>query len=712
MKKNMVLIGLLVVFLAVFINVAEAGIPTKINYHGCLEDDNGAFTGTAYFKFAIIDDPAMVMSVSWTNDGTSDPEGEPDSAVPVTVTAGVFNVLLGDTSLTNTDGTSVDEIEETVLASNGVAYLRVWVSTTTADGTYDKLTPDKELVSVPYAYQCYNANYVGGLDPDDLVDKTSSQTLTGKGISGSDNTITDISDSSLSQITTADKVAGSAVELTATGSLEDASGLKVKLDGNSLESSVSGLKVNLAGNSLAITAGGMMVSPNYTGCSAIAELGTVETGVWEATPIEDTYLDTIDDADKVSGSAVQLNSEGGLENDSGLKIKLDGSSLSLSSDGLKLNGSYATYDAIVDAAGDGDYTSIVSACSGEGEDAVIFVKNGTYNETSKISIKSGQKIIGESRSGVLIVSSASICIGFPLERAGSSDYSIDVTNGSATVLNTDTTNASWQDDNLDTGDYIIIGGTPYSIASVVNNYTLVLDEEYQGVDRTNADYVAGDFYENIELRNFTLQGTATSGYCYGIKIYNCINTVFSNIHISSYNTASGAEGINLHYTYNSIVENCKIENITEFGLVVKNSSNNCFSDIFMTQCGSDGGTYDGAIYLSYAENNAFTNVVLTNSLNGLAIYSYCKKNIFNGLQIMNCSSYAIRELATGEHNIFSNIFSNGSMLLQGDYGCLSNCTADSLIYYPATAGRAVGCAASTGNLTFNSAVADAANIEY
>jgi len=65
-----------------------------------------------------------------------------------------------------------------------------------------------------------------------------------------------IADSKLNQITTASKVAGSAVQLATNGGLEDSTGLKVKLDGSTLTLGASGLKVT--DNTYLPLAGGTM----------------------------------------------------------------------------------------------------------------------------------------------------------------------------------------------------------------------------------------------------------------------------------------------------------------------------------------------------------------------------------------------------------------------------------------------------------------------
>jgi hypothetical protein len=61
------------------------------------------------------------------------------------------------------------------------------------------------------------------------------------------------------------------------------------------------------------------------------------TNAMLAGSIADTKLSQITTTNKVAGSAVQLATNGGIENSTGLKIKLDGSTLVLGADGISLN---------------------------------------------------------------------------------------------------------------------------------------------------------------------------------------------------------------------------------------------------------------------------------------------------------------------------------------------------------------------------------------
>lgn len=73
---------------------AEA-LPAAVPFQGPVKEGGVPFTGTGYFKFAILE----VGTVVWRNAAPSSGVDEPGAAVALSVAAGRFAVLLGDTSL-------------------------------------------------------------------------------------------------------------------------------------------------------------------------------------------------------------------------------------------------------------------------------------------------------------------------------------------------------------------------------------------------------------------------------------------------------------------------------------------------------------------------------------------------------------------------------------------------------------------------------------
>lgn len=102
------------------------GPPQLINYQGIVKQSGAPFDGSGPFSFAIYD-AATGGTQLWTS-----------GSVNLTVTDGLFNVMLGDTSQ------GQNALDSSIFADNSQSYLEV---------TFDSeiLTPRQQLVSVPYA---------------------------------------------------------------------------------------------------------------------------------------------------------------------------------------------------------------------------------------------------------------------------------------------------------------------------------------------------------------------------------------------------------------------------------------------------------------------------------------------------------------------------------------------------------------------------------
>ncbi len=144
LKQSIFLFGcaLLFCFLFWYQPGAAEDVPAKMNYQGFVQSGGSAFSGEGGFKFAIVDSAGA--SSYWSNDGSSTAGGEPTAAVTVTVTDGVFSVILGNTELTN-----MTALDKTIFSNGESLYLRVWFD----DGTsgFQQLSPDTELAATAYA---------------------------------------------------------------------------------------------------------------------------------------------------------------------------------------------------------------------------------------------------------------------------------------------------------------------------------------------------------------------------------------------------------------------------------------------------------------------------------------------------------------------------------------------------------------------------------
>jgi hypothetical protein len=127
------------------------GVPYNIDYNGSLADDMGVLLdGDYYIKFAIApESPADASEIYWSSAPWDDVLGEPDAALEVPVTQGVFSTVL-------------EGVDSTVLGNPDLT-LHVWISDV-VDGTYEYLgaTP---INSVPYAVV---AGYAEGVDASSI----------------------------------------------------------------------------------------------------------------------------------------------------------------------------------------------------------------------------------------------------------------------------------------------------------------------------------------------------------------------------------------------------------------------------------------------------------------------------------------------------------------------------------------------------------------
>ncbi len=133
------------------------GPPTLVSYQGHVLVDGKPFNGKGYFKFAIVD---ALGTIHWANDDTLI-GGEPGKWVPLDVTNGLFNVLLGDITLSG-----MSEALTATVFEGADRYLRVWYST---DSTvpFTQLKEDRRIAATPYALVAQDA--VHALTADDAA---------------------------------------------------------------------------------------------------------------------------------------------------------------------------------------------------------------------------------------------------------------------------------------------------------------------------------------------------------------------------------------------------------------------------------------------------------------------------------------------------------------------------------------------------------------
>lgn len=119
-------------------------VPEMINYQGRVTVGGIPVDGMAYLKFALVDsDGTTVNATYWSNDGTSAGGSEPTHAVGLTVSKGLYSVLLGDTGMS--------PILANVFSAHRNVRLRVWFSQAPEAPSYQLLAPDQRIAPVGYA---------------------------------------------------------------------------------------------------------------------------------------------------------------------------------------------------------------------------------------------------------------------------------------------------------------------------------------------------------------------------------------------------------------------------------------------------------------------------------------------------------------------------------------------------------------------------------
>ena len=121
--------------------LASAQTPSLVNYQGRVAVGTVNFEGAGSFRFALVNTAGT--TTYWGSSADVAPaDGVPDTAVSLTVTKGLYSVLLGDTSVAN-----MAAIPASVWANADVR-LRVWFN----DGVNGNqlLTPDQRLAPTSY----------------------------------------------------------------------------------------------------------------------------------------------------------------------------------------------------------------------------------------------------------------------------------------------------------------------------------------------------------------------------------------------------------------------------------------------------------------------------------------------------------------------------------------------------------------------------------
>lgn len=216
----------------------------------------------------------------------------------------------------------------------------------------------------------------------------------------------------------------------------------------------------------------------------------------------------------------------------------------------------AIFDAIVDASGNGDYL-LPSAAFAAGHKSV-FMRNGTYTETTDIIIPDYGSLVGESGPNTVIYFpgvAKSVIVdanGGYQETAGT----ISITTDTTTITGVGTTF-----NNLAADDYILLGTNYFKIASVTDNTNLTLADTYRGATLSGISYVAQTMYTGIRLHNFIITGSTTTG----LHIRGCRHFVIDSVSIKN-----NSPNVLVEYSGDSAIKHILSETGTGVGLKMDN----------------------------------------------------------------------------------------------------------------------------------------------
>jgi len=310
--------------------------------------------------------------------------------------------------------------------------------------------------------------------------------------------------------------------------------------------------------------------------------------------------------------------------DSGLFWKPD-------STGVEKNIQLSNFEAIVAADGTGDYTK-PSAAFAAGKKRV-YVRAGTYVETTNIVIPDKGALVGESSGGVAIIFIGSFCINVDgnsgvQETTGT----ISCTSGSSSVVGIGTTFT-----NLSPGDYIQLKSNHFEIASIADDTNLTISTVNNSGDISGQALLAQSLYSSIIISNLRIANSSISG----IYIRGADRIIISNIGITLCNIA-----IEIVSSYNiNIISAVCITNVTD-GISLTNTFGCAIGPCSSTNNGDNGIVIAG---------NSET-VVVTNC--------YIGQNTVNGIEVTGTSNQIQLNLCDIEYNNYGILSNSGTQKIQ------------------------------------------------
>lgn len=255
-------------------------------------------------------------------------------------------------------------------------------------------------------------------------------------------------------------------------------------------------------------------------------------------------------------------------------------------------------DAIVANDSSGNYTSISDAFA-DGH-TYVYVRNGTYVETTDIVIPNKGRLLGEEFGKVTIVLSGSVSVKVNCISADEETGTISITNNTKDVVGVGTTFT-----NLSVGNYILIGNNYYDIAAIVDDTHLTLLDTYNGKTVSGESYVGQEMKTGVNMENFIIYGSASIGLIIcsirhsifrNIAIFNCATNVkivksgdisIQNIICSN----SGGNGMEITSSFDVLFQTCNVYNNGGNGIELNGSCHCVVLESCSCTCNGNNGIY-------------------------------------------------------------------------------------------------------------------------
>ncbi len=308
------------------------------------------------------------------------------------------------------------------------------------------------------------------------------------------------------------------------------------------------------------------------------------------------------------------------------------------------------FEAVVAPSG-GDYTSVKAALTAGKK--TIFVRNGTHTISSDIGItQSGTVIIGESRNGVIIdCNNTTYGIRAYGDTANYTAGTVSITFGSATVTGAST---NWSG-NVSDGEYIMLKGEWYQIATVDSDTQLTLTRRYQGRALTNVSYKIAAMLSNLRLENLTLMN-----FC-----------------------QDNRGVIEFHWVIDSLIQNCRVKGNQNCGLLPHQNYG-----IYLREA------YNCKLHKNFCPDNIIAGIFLSHSDNNSLMANTCHNNL-DGISLDSSSNNTLAGNSCNNNQIGIFLDSSAHNNLSGNSCCYN---ADGIKFTNSSSNNTLAISTCNGNI--------------